>query len=402
MRVGTPLIAGGWLDIGDLSGAVPLLKRIEQRSAFGAHAYVPAIICAMAVEPESGTPESGITERHALALCGFAELLDHAQRWRPTKGAVIAKDGVEQDLDLDAFRPRYQELRRRMRRVLSGIESTQPGSKAECRLCGWRVHCHSQLIASDDLTLVPSIGEAERARLRDARVSSRAALATAEVDALETAGFSKRRAAALVRAARVQKSGTPEVIATWARPDVELEIAYDIEDDAFEPYAYLHGLLARRQGKGGDYKAVYAALPERESDLWSRLVEHIARLANQDSFCVYVYGSHERTTLRRLTARYGGGEIIEPFIARFVDIHDAIKRTVVLPTESASLKAVATWLGFTWRDPAPSGTESIAWWADYARDPISNRPLLDRILAYNEDDLNATLAVVDWLARIAC
>jgi uncharacterized protein len=336
-----------------------------------------------------------------VALCGFAELIDHAQRWRPTKGIVIGNDGSEQDIDLDAFLPRYREVRRRMRRVLGGIEPTRPGSKSECGLCRWRVHCHDQLVATDDLTLLSTVGESERARLSDAGVASREELAAATPDALEAAGFGKRRAATLVRAARVQKSGTPEVIAVWARPNVELEIAYDIEDDVFEPYAYLHGLLLRPLGRNASYEPICAAPPETERDLWSRLVNRVERLTTHNSFCVYVYGSHERTTLRRLAARYGRGDVIEAFIARFVDVHDALTKTVVLPTESVSLKAVATWLGFTWRDATPSGTESMAWWAEYARSPSSNRSALDRILAYNEDDLIATFAVVDWMSRLA-
>lgn len=408
MRAGAPEIAGAVLDIGDLSGDVPLLKRLEQPSDLGTFAYVPAIFGRTATDIGSGSGE-----RHALALCGFAELLDHVQRWRPAVGIVIGKDGVERDVDLEAFRPRYRELRRHMRRVLLGIESTRPGSKSECRMCRWRTHCHDELVAADDLTLIPSVGEAERDRLSGAGVMSRDQLAAITPEALRTAGLGKRRAEGLIRAARVQRSGTPEVIGTWARPVVDLEIAYDIEDDVFEPYAYLHGLLLRPQGAArfgspefaapdfGEYEPVCARLPDTEHDLWSRFVERIARFSELGSFCVYVYASHERTTLRRLAARYGGTEIVESFIARFVDVHEVIKNTVVLPTESTSLKAVARWVGFDWRDPDPGGAESMAWWAEYTRDPIANVASRDRILAYNEDDLRATMVVVDWLERLA-
>lgn len=393
MREGAMLIDGGRLDIGDLAGDVPLLKRIDQPSVFGSHAYIPAIIRPTAIEPESGSGE-----RHALALCGFAELLDHTQGWRPVKAFVVGKDGSEQDLDLDAYRPRYQELRRRMRRVLTGIEQTAPGSKAECRMCAWRVHCHDELVRADDLTLVPGIGEVERARLREAGVFARGQLASATLEALESGGVGKRRAASLIRSARVQKYGTPEVIGRWTRPTVDLEIAYDIEDDLFEPYAYLHGLLIWHGGGAmRDYIPVCARLPEDERALWSRFLDCIEELVKHESFCVYVYGSHERTTVRRLAARYGGNEAIERFVARFVDLHEIVRNTIVLPTESMSLKAVASWLGFKWRDPDPSGAETIAWWTEHARDPSNQESSLRRILAYNEDDLRATMAVVDWL-----
>jgi uncharacterized protein (TIGR02679 family) len=406
MHAGKLQIAGAVLDIGDLSGEVPLLKRLEQPSDLGTFSYIPAMFRRTAVDIESGSGE-----RHALALCGFAELLDHVQRWKPPLGIVIGGEGDEREIDLEAFRPRYRELRRHMRRVLLEIESTRPGSKSECRLCRWRAHCHGELVAVDDLTLIPSIGEAERARIGKAGVTSREQLAGSTPDVLRTTGLGKRRAEGLIRAARVQRSGRLEVLGTWSRPAVDLEIAYDIEDDVFEPYVYLHGLLLRPRNAAnnaqeldvpdfGTYEPVSARLPETEREVWSRFLERIARFSENGSYCVYVYGSHERTTLRHLGARYGGMEILEPFIARFVDVHDAIKNTVVLPTESTSLKAVARWIGFEWRDTDPGGAESLAWWAEYAHELVANAASRDRILTYNEDDLRATMVVVDWLAQL--
>lgn len=408
MHAGTPWIAEALLDIGDLTGRVPLLAKIDQESSLGTFAYVPAV-----VRRTTADDGSGAVVRHAIALCGFAELLEHVQGWKPSTGRVIGADGDERTLDLEAFRPRYREIRRRARRVLVDVERTRPALKSECRMCGWQAHCRAQLVAADDVTLLLGVGEVERARLSAVGVMSRKALATAAAEQLEAAGVGKRRAHSLIRAARVHVTAVPEVLRTWRRPTVDVEIAYDIEDDVFEPYAYLHGLLHRfpnatRFGSPeftardyGELDRVCARLPETERDVWSRFLERVARIDGKRSSCVYVYGSHERTTLRRLASKYGGAEIIEPFIARFVDVHEIVRNTVVLPTESLSLKDVARWIGFRWRDSNPGGAESLAWWAEYARAPAAGEASRDRVLAYNEDDLRATMAVVDWLEQIS-
>jgi predicted RecB family nuclease len=40
----------------------------------------------------------------------------------------------------------------------------------------------------------------------------------------------------------------------------------------------------------------------------------------------------------------------------------------------------------------------MAWWAEYGDDPVTKAHLRDRVIAYNEDDVRASLALKDWLA----
>jgi len=118
-------------------------------------------------------------------------------------------------------------------------------------------------------------------------------------------------------------------------------------------------------------------------------------------YVVYAYSHHERITLRRLAQRYGGSCALEAFLSRFIDLHEVVRRVVVLPTESTRFKVVARFVGFDWRDTNPGGAESMAWWAEYTADPVGNAAFRDRVLAYNEDDLRATLSVVDGLSHRA-
>jgi len=398
MQSGAASIGGALLDIGDLCGDVPLLVKQDGVSELGNFIYVPAI-----AEGDDITTSFELDERSAMRLCAFAELLGHTQGHRPAHGIVVATQG-EREVELDAFWPRYLELRRRARRVLLGIEQTRPGLKAECRLCRWRVKCHDDLVAADDLTLISSVGEAERDRLERLEVKTADALADCAAEKLVASGIGKRRASTLVRAASVRRSKEPAVVAPWTRPQAALEIVYDIENDALDPFVYLHGLLLRTLTSPAEpidkYEPLCSRLPETEAELWARFLARVEALEDVSSYCVYVYGSHERTVLRRLARMYGGTAALDRFVDRLIDVHDAVRATVVLPTESTSLKAVATWLGFKWRDAEPTGAGSIAWWSEYARDPIANTAALQRVLSYNEDDLRATILIVDWLSSL--
>jgi predicted RecB family nuclease len=77
--------------------------------------------------------------------------------------------------------------------------------------------------------------------------------------------------------------------------------------------------------------------------------------------------------------------------------YDAVKKSE-WPTRDYSVKTLAKFSGFQWRDPDPSGASSIQWFDEWVntRDPA----LKQRILEYNEDDCVAMRVVLDRLRGI--
>ena len=68
------------------------------------------------------------------------------------------------------------------------------------------------------------------------------------------------------------------------------------------------------------------------------------------------------------------------------------------PLSSYSIKDIATYLGFKWRDKTPSGVLSIQWYNEYVRTKDKN--MLNRIIEYNEYDCKATLILKDKLVEL--
>jgi predicted RecB family nuclease len=82
-----------------------------------------------------------------------------------------------------------------------------------------------------------------------------------------------------------------------------------------------------------------------------------------------------------------------------IDLYfDVIKRATEWPLSSQSIKAIAKYLGFRWRDTNPSGATSIEWYNRWIEtvDPA----IKQRILDYNEDDCLATGVVVDGIRAL--
>ena len=63
------------------------------------------------------------------------------------------------------------------------------------------------------------------------------------------------------------------------------------------------------------------------------------------------------------------------------------------PTRDYSIKTLAKFLGFQWRDTHPSGTASIEWFHRWVES--GDLVIRQRILDYNEDDCRATRVLLD-------
>jgi len=116
------------------------------------------------------------------------------------------------------------------------------------------------------------------------------------------------------------------------------------------------------------------------------------------------YSKYERTIWRQLRERYPGvctetelEGLFDP--AEAVDLYyDVVLPKTEWPTHDFSIKTLAAYLGFTWRDPEPSGAASIEWY--YRWIETGDPAVRQRILEYNEDDCRATQVLLDGIRRL--
>jgi hypothetical protein len=82
---------------------------------------------------------------------------------------------------------------------------------------------------------------------------------------------------------------------------------------------------------------------------------------------------------------------------------DAITQRTVLqatewPTRNHSIKTLAKYLGFEWRDGHPSGAASVELFDRWCRE--RDPALKQRLLQYNEDDCRATRVLLDGIRSL--
>jgi hypothetical protein len=131
---------------------------------------------------------------------------------------------------------------------------------------------------------------------------------------------------------------------------------------------YLHGILERRNRDNGSERFIAffadAPTPGAEKDAFARAY---AYLRAAQPAVIYYYSRYERTIYRKLQARFPevcSADDIEALFhpARAVDLYsDVVAKLTEWPTRDHSIKTLARYLGFTWRDANPSGAASIEW-----------------------------------------
>lgn len=411
MSAGEPLIYGGRLVVDDMIGEPDLLR-------FDGHGYVAGDIKSGS-GVEGGTEESdGKPKPHyAVQLSFYTDVLRRLGVNGEAPPFIWDVHGEEVPYDLaDSRGPRieatmweeYGDVLAAARAILSGEQMTRPAYAAECKLCHWRSHCKAEVERLDDPSLVPGIGRKTRDNLLPF-VANVEALATADSDLLNTMVASVDRLGHTLLGryhARAQLQKTPGAKPYLTEPvdfpPKDRELFFDVETDPMRDICYLHGFVERQSGDAATerYVAFLAERPDREeegrafSEAWDYI--HFS-----SPTAIYYYSPYEKTTWHRLAERHPHVATTEEIDALFSSSHcfdlyyGLTHSKSVWPTHSLSIKELAVFLGFKWRDSEPSGAASIKWYHSWCE--TGDESVKQRILEYNEDDCVA----MRWLSDAA-
>ena len=152
------------------------------------------------------------------------------------------------------------------------------------------------------------------------------------------------------------------------------------------------------------FVAFFAEEPTAEAE--KQAFAEAWRYMQESQPCViYYYSKYERTIYRKLREKYPDvctedelEALFDP--ARAVDLYfDVVLKATEWPTRDFSIKTLANYLGFAWRDTHPSGAASIEWFHRWVE--TGDPTIRQRILDYNEDDCRATLVLRDALDSLA-
>ncbi len=420
MQSKVPLIYQGVLMYGNLLGIPDLIRRLPDGS------YIPMDIkSGMGMEGvDEDEGEEGKPKAHyAVQLCLYVEVLIRLGFAREKKGIII--DIGREEVEYDLEKPRgartentwwdyYEEIKEQVWALLQNTIQNKPAASSTCKMCNWYKSCKQWCAAQDDLTCLPGLGRSGRDTISaDLGISTVNEMLTLDIaEAMERKKKDKKflfrigekTLTSFVEKANIMKIAKKPVLYECVDfPTVSFELFFDIEDDPTQEFVYMHGVY-ERSPSGERYVPFVASevSPEAEELAWKKFWDYVHSL-QQDDFSVYYYSHHEKTTYKKLQKKYPrviAEAEVEAFFEQpnVVDLYKIVKSKTDWPLWSYSLKEIAQYLGFTWRDETPSGALSIQWYNDYLK--TKDEKILERILLYNEDDCKATMVLKDALVEL--
>ena len=78
------------------------------------------------------------------------------------------------------------------------------------------------------------------------------------------------------------------------------------------------------------------------------------------------YGETEKISIINIAKELNFSfEEIDSLASRFIDLHTLIRKSWILPIRNYTLKTVANWMGFKWKQKNVSGSKALYWWLQY-------------------------------------
>ncbi len=379
-----------FLDKVIFNAAPTILVKQPGRSRFGDWEYIPINIkLGRRAKPE-----------YKLIAAFHAQLLGIIQQQIPARSQLILKEHNDYFINLDIWLTKMQDVVAECLAMLAHKQEPEVFiSRQRCNLCSWYGHCYQIAKSENHLSLIPGVTPRRYEFMQDIGVDSFESLIEVPETTLAEAvtddiARSLKQQAISIKSDRPVVRHNFDLANTQPIPTGEIELYFDIEAEPERQIDYLLGvLLVNRSTNTEKFYAFIAEKPEDEGKIWQQFVDFIFLYPDAP---IFHYSEYELDTIKRLGRLYNTPQFVtKEIVSRLVDLHQWVMESTVFPVESYSLKALANWIGFYWRETSGSGDQSVCWYDKWLNN--GDRALLNMILSYNEDDCRATRYLKDWL-----
>lgn len=423
IREGVPLIYQGVLKFENYLGIPDLLRRMPDGR------YIPIDIKSgmgfEGADDDNGEDGSeGKPKKHyAVQLCLYVRLLQSLGIPNTGTGRIIDIRGREVEYNLDSSMGKripqtwwqfFEQTKNNVKALLDNEVQVKPAVAGVCKLCPWYASCKKWTKENEDLSEIFYLGRAKRDAInQDMYIEKISDFCNVDIDDFRIQkkknkaflkGIGESTLEKLVNRARIMSiTKRPVSYGKFDFPETSYELFFDIEDDPMQEFVYMHGVYERH---GSEERFVHFTAhdntEEAEREAWLQFWNYIRALPQGD-FSVYYYSHHEWTTYRRMQKQYPDivtSDEVERFFEdpKTIDLYSVVSKYTDWPLGSYSLKAIAQYLGFKWRDETPSGALSIQWFNEFLN--AKDEKILERILLYNEDDCKATMILKDNIEEL--
>ncbi len=314
----------------------------------------------------------------------------------------------------DGGKSAFQELERLLALKQLTAEPYEPVGWSKCIGCGFTDRCWSQAERNSDVALVYCVDQSLARTLHSQGICSRSDL-LAKFDATSLSELKRpygnreqrvgKAAERILLFANALERKQETVLAAPAIPSHKNYVMFDLE--GMPPHLdeldriYLWGTQVYGENPSGFTFALSGFGPDGDREGWLSFLANVKRVFEMHGDIPWVHWApYEQTYLRRYAARFGDVEgIASRLAANLLDLLTITRESIVLPLPSFSLKVVEDYVGFERKEAEYGGSWAMATFieATETSNEGKRKELMDKILAYNKEDLEAMWAVFQWL-----
>ncbi len=296
-------------------------------------------------------------------------------------------------------------------------EPYSPVGWTKCGGCPYNSRCWRLAEEANDLARVAGIDQGLAIALRETDVTTPEELVD-RFDEAQLAGFQRpwgqrrqpvgARAGQILTMARALASGEIEILQAPQIPDSSNYVMFDLE--GLPPFhddldrIYLWGMKVCGDNPSDFLPGVAGFGPNGDREGWLAFLDQAQRIFDRYGDIPFVHWArYERTKLSSYIERYGDKNGIgRRVMSSLLDLLSITQSSVALPLPSYSLKVVEQHIGFERTSDDARGDWAMATFieATETEDEARRSALMDQILHYNEEDLDATWAVLQWLQSV--
>lgn len=298
--------------------------------------------------------------------------------------------------------------------VQQSQEPYEPVGWSKCGGCGFHDRCWARAEESNDVSLVVGVDQGLARTLHGQGVHSRAEfLSKFDAHTLSQLkrpyGNGERRvgngAERIIRCAEAMEQKSEHVVALPVLPLNSNFVMFDLEGmppqfDEMEK-VYLWGMQVFGENPGAFISAVSGFGPEGDRDGWFGFLQKAREILDSYGDLPFVHwASYEKAKIDLYASRYGDDQGTAARVrANLFDLLTATSNSMILPLPSLSLKVVEGYVGYKRKQTDFGGDWAMATFieATETSDEGKRKELMDKIVAYNKEDLEATWAVFEWL-----
>jgi predicted RecB family nuclease len=347
----------------------------------------------------------------------YGWLLEKNTGKRPSKLEVLKGDGEIDLINYEGEVAAISHLKELLKIISLSEEPYSPVGWSKCRSCGYNGFCMSRAYELQTVSLLPDVDQGLARQLKELDVLTIKDLAAR----FNEAGLSEmkrpwgereqkvgKRAKGILLQAKAMLENKEIVLKKPLIPVSKNYVMFDLEglppqlDELDKIYLWGTQVFGERPS---DFQYSLAEMgTDGDKKGWKDFLKIAGKIFDEYGDVPFMHwANYEKTKVSTYIKRYGDVDgIADRVFANLVDLHTITKNSVVLPQPSYSLKVVESHAGFSRTQDEFGGEWSIAKYIEAVEteDEEKRRDIMNEIIKYNEEDLQATWAVLEWLRAL--